>query len=493
MFEISDRSVLGTPSEKRDGKEEALQLGLISVKAESSLRSGSRTQSDSEIEKKDGRVAVRIDAKTERMLEDLERAHFNYFVKNSDPVTGYTKDRSTPDSASSIAATGFSLSAHLAAADRGWITREQAADYTIKVLRTLWNSPQSDAEQGAAGYKGFYYHFLDQRTGLRTWNCELSTIDTALLMAGVLSSQSYFDKDSDKENEIRDLARKLYDRVDWNWAMNGKDTMSMGWEPKSKQMFNASWQGYNEAMILLTLGLGSSTHPIPAKAWQDWAKTYSTFTNNRGEKYISFSPLFGHQYSHSWIDYRGIKDADNQKIGADYFENSRRATYAQHEYAKQNPYGFRAYSSLDWGLTASDGPGHAQKTYNGKTYFFEGYSAHGAPNGFDDGTISPTAAASSLPYAPELVLPTLKHWLNKRPELMSREGFADAFNPTFDPKKNSGWVDRDRLGIDQGPIVMAIENYRTGLFWDLMKRNEAIKTGLKRAGFTGGWLDKTKP
>ncbi|MBX9571170.1 MAG: hypothetical protein K2X77_19900 [Candidatus Obscuribacterales bacterium] len=426
---------------------------------------------------------------TNDMLDKIERAHFNYFVDHSDPTTGLTKDRSASYSPASIAATGFSLSAHIAASERSWISRDQAADYTLKVLRTLWNAPQSDAAEGTAGYKGFFYHFLELKTAERAWKSELSTIDTALLMAGVLTSQSYFDRNNKKEKEIRDLATKLYDRVDWNWAMQ-RDRMSLGWHPE-RGFLPYEWGAYTEAMIMMTLGLGSKTHPIPANSWKKYTDSTNIDKLPDGRKYASFGPLFGHQYSQAWIDYRGIKDDVNRKIGADYFENSRRAVIAQHEYAKKNPNNWRGYSSLDWGLTASDGPGGGgviEKDFNGQKVKFFGYRARGAPHDFDDGTIAPTAAASSLPFAPELVIPTLKHWTKNRPEIMTPHGFADAFNPSFDSSKNSGWVDTDTIGIDQGPIVMMTENYRSGLFWNLMKKNPTIRRGLQRGGFTGGWL-----
>lgn len=423
------------------------------------------------------------------LLENIERAHFNYFVENSDPKTGLTRDRSASYSPASVAAVGFSLSSHLAAADRGWIKRDEAADYTLKVLRTLWNTPQGTAASGTSGYKGFFYHFLDLKTGTREWKSEVSTIDTALLMAGVLSTRGYFDRNNQKEREIRDLANKLYDRVDWKWAMQ-RNRMSHGWKPEGG-MLPYEYGAYSEGMILMTLGLGSKTHPIPAEAWKNYTASSHVEKLSDGRPYVSFGPMFGHQYSHAWIDYRGIKDGVNKKVGVDYFENSRRATIAQHDYAVRNPNGWRGYSSLDWGLTASDGPaggGPVVKNYNGKQVQFFGYRARGAPNDFDDGTIAPTAAAASLPFAPELVMPTLKHWTNTRPELMGKTGFADAFNPSFDTSTNSGWVGADRIGIDQGPIVMMLENHRSGLFWNLMRKDPNIQRGLKRAGFTGGWL-----
>lgn len=467
------------------------------------------------------------------LLDDIEKAHFNYFVDQSDANTGLTKDRSTKDSASSIAAVGFSLTSYPIAVERGWIDRDKAADYTLKVMRTLWNTPQGEAEAGTSGYKGFFYHFLDPKDGTRTWKSELSSIDTALLMAGVLFSKNYFSGQTDKEQEIREFADKLYRRVDWNWMLNKDRRVSMGWFPESG-FISYDWQGYNEAMILLILGLGSPTHALPKDTWDKYTST-EQLINYGGQTYIDFRPHFGHQYSHAWVDFRGITDAKTKALKFDYFENSRRATYGQNYYAIQNPLGFKGYSKLDWGLTASDGPGDAynksqansliplqpqpgsheakaekleqEKTATGtllgrekinnfyqsalanknSPHFFS-YIARGAPNSIDDGTIAPTAAAASLPFAPELVMPTLYHWRYNRPEIWSNNGFKDAFNPTAEPSKPSGWVDHDTLGIDQGPIVLMTENYRTGMVWELMKKDKYLVDGLKKAGFTGGWL-----
>lgn len=467
----------------------------------------------------------------ELLLQDIEYAHFKYFVDQSDPLTGLTKDRSTKDSASSIAAVGFSLTAHPIAVERGWISRDDAAKYTLKVLNTLWNAPQGTEKEGESGYKGFFYHFLDPKNGQRMWNSELSTIDTALLMAGVLFTKNYFNGDSKEETEIRDLADKLYKRVDWNWAVNSNDRVSMGWNPGSG-FLPYDWQGYNEAMILILLGMGSPTHPLPKDSWQKYHSTSQTHQYG-GQNYVDFRPLFGHQYSHSWIDFRGIHDAQNKALGYDYFENSRRATLAQNYYAIKNPLGFKDYSKLDWGWTACDGPGNLGgnigtinanpmhslmlpkppmkdiMAYSRPANFlpnfnntvnallsprnrvqFHSYIARGAPDSIDDGTIAPTAAASSIAFAPDVVLPTLYHWRLNRPEIWSNNGFKDAFNPTADPKKPSGWVGHDTLGIDQGPIVLMTENYRSGFVWDVMKRDKYLQDGLKKAGFTGGWIDK---
>jgi hypothetical protein len=426
-------------------------------------------------------AAPKLTAAEKQMLDDIQKAHFEYFKRESDPTTGLTKDRSTDASPASIAAVGFSLTAHPVAASRGWISREEATDYTLKVLKNLSSTPQSSEATGVSGDHGFFYHFLDPKTGLRRGDSELSTVDTALLMGGVLFAKNYYDGSSPKEVQIRDLADNLYKRVDWPWAVNAEGRLSMGWTPEHG-FISSDWQAYNEAQILLLLAMGSPTHPLPGTAWDKFMSTSKVVEMN-GQKSLEFGPLFGHQYTQVWMDYRGINDATNQKLGFDYFENSRRAAIAQHQYAIANPMNWKGYSALDWGLTASDGPGDVVKVIDGKPIAFTSYIARGFPNAPDDGTIAPTAAAASLPFAPELVMPTLKHWYLDRPEIMGPLGFQDAFNPTFDGTKPSGWVDKETLGIDQGPILLMTENYRSGFVWSMMKNDQYLNSALKKAGF----------
>lgn len=427
------------------------------------------------------RVAPKLSPEEQQMLDKIQQAHFEYFKQQSDPVTGLTKDRSTDTSPASIAAVGFSLTAHPVAVSRGWISREEATDYTLKVLKNLSESKQGPEATGTSGDHGFFYHFLDPKTGLRQGENELSTVDTALLMGGVLFAKNFYDGNNPKEAQIRELADNLYKRVDWPWALNAEGRLSMGWTPEHG-FISSDWQAYNEAQILLLLAMGSPTHPLPASSWDKFMSTSKVVEMN-GQKSLEFGPLFGHQYTQVWMDYRGIKDATNQKLGFDYFENSRRAAIAQHAYAVANPMGWKGYGALDWGLTASDGPGDVVKYIDGKPVEFKSYNARGFPNAPDDGTIAPTAAASSLPFAPELVLPTLKHWYNDRPEIVGPLGFQDAFNPTFDATKPSGWVDKETLGIDQGPILLMTENFRTGMVWDQMRSDPYLTEALKKAGF----------
>jgi hypothetical protein len=400
----------------------------------------------------------------EALLDSLQRTAFNYFWYQANPVNGLIRDRSQAGSPCSIAAQGFGITAICIGIEHGWVTRE-AGRARIKLgMQTLWNGAQGPGASGVNGYKGLFYHFLDMNSGNRTWNCELSTIDTALLMAGVLDAKQYFHTNDPGDVEIRALADSLYLRVDWNWSRNSGPAIRMGWTPETGFNTFGNWIGYNEAMILYILAIGSPTYPVPASTWNTWTNGY-WWATYYGQSYLIFPPLFGHQYSHCWIDFRGIPDAYMAARGLDYFENSRRATYAARSYCIANPYGRAAYGENMWGLTASDDPG--------------GYLAHGAPPAQNDnGTITPTAAASSIAFAPEIVLPCLHHMYdNWGWVLWGKYGFKDAINPTVI------WVAQDWLGIDQGPIIIMIENYLNGSVWDRYMRNPQVVQGLKLAGF----------
>ncbi|MBL7851029.1 MAG: Tat pathway signal protein [Cyclobacteriaceae bacterium] len=422
--------------------------------------------------------------------DSLSKKTFGFFWELTNPDNGLVPDRWPTPSFSSIAATGFGLTSYLIGVERGYISREAAASRTLTTLRFFLKAPQGEQESGVTGHRGFFYHFLDMKTGMRFQRVELSTIDTGLLMAGVLSSQSYFDGTSDVEVQIRQAADSLYRQVEWDWAMNGGSTMSMGWHPESG-FLASTWRGYNEAMILYVLALGSPTHPLDKGAWEAWTKTYQ-WSTWQGQPHVNFGPLFGHQYSHMYIDFRGIQDDYMKGRGIDYFENSRRATLANRQYCIYNPGGWSDYSELIWGLTACDGPGNQGNA--DPNISFMGYSARGAARGYiqDDGTIAPTAAGGSIPFAPEVCLPALEE-MSKRygDKLYSTYGFKDAFNPSVVYADGSrGWFDPDYLGIDQGPILMQLENYRTGLVWEIMKKNPYIVEGLRKAGFSGGWLTR---
>ena len=419
------------------------------------------------------------------MLDNLQRVTFDYFIKELNTENGLVRDSTRQNSPCSIAPTGFALAAYPIGVERGFITRDDAIKRTLATLRFFLNSPQG-TEPDATGYKGFYYHFLDMKSGRRVWNCELSTIDSAYVFAGALAAAEYFNQDTEQEREIRALADALYRRADWQWAQNRGATVTHGWKPP-RGFLKHRWQGYSEALILYVLGLGSPTHPLPEESYQAWTNTYEWRTLY-GHEFLYAGPLFIHQLSHMWIDFRGVQDEYMRGKAIDYFENSRRATYVQQQYAIRNPRGFKGYGENTWGITASDGPGPATRRIEGKTRYFFDYRARSIPNGPDDGTLAPWAAIASLPFAPEIVLPAIKAFDERFPAMISEYGFKCSFNPTFASAGRKHWISKGYYGLDQGPIVLMIENYRSGFLWRLMRRCPYIITGLERAGFSGGWL-----
>ena len=422
------------------------------------------------------------------MLDRLERDALSYFVNEVNPANGLVKDCTRPGFPSSIAAVGMALAAYPVGVERELLTRTEAVARTLTTLRFFWRSPQGP-ESNATGYKGFYYHFLDMDTGRRAGDCELSTIDTALLLAGVLTAASYFDRDAAEDREVRELADALYRRTDWQWAQNGEATLTHGWKPEGG-FIPYRWRGYDEATVLYLLGLGSPTHPLPVESYRAYTSTYS-WKNIYDYEFVYAGPLFVHQFSHLWVDFRGIRDYYMRTRGIDYFENSRRATRVHQEYAIRNPLQFSHHCNCCWGMTASDGPGPATLRIDGIERRFYDYLARGAPFGPDDGTIAPWAAVASLPFAPEIVLPTIQHMirLGVGPTCCSY-GLAASFNPTFPtPTGEIGWVSPWNYGLNQGPIVLMVENHRSGLIWSLMRRCPYLVEGLNRAGFSGGWLE----
>lgn len=424
-------------------------------------------------------------------LDELQKRTFGYFWDLADSANYQIPDRYPRETFSSIAATGFGLTAYIVGVEKGYVSRQDAAERVLNTLKVLHQLPQGATKTGVSGYKGFFYHFLTYQNATRYKNVELSSIDTGLLMAGILSTMSYFDKDNSVESGIRKLADDLYRRVEWDWMMTNEGVLSMGWKPESG-FLEYSWKGYSEANILYILALGSPTHPIDQSSWQNWTKTYPWATYE-GQTFVNHSPLFIHQYSHMFLDFKGIQDEYMKQKGIDYFENSRRATYANRAYCIRNPRGFVGYNENCWGLTACDGPGYKDTIIQDEPRVFHGYMARGASvvDVRDDGTISPTAAGGSVPFAPEICLPALAYmWDTFYDDLVGEYGFKDAFNLTWVDEKNekNGWFDNDYLGIDQGPILIQIENYKTGLIWDIMKKNPYIIKGLQKAGFEGGWL-----
>ncbi len=424
----------------------------------------------------------------ETELEILQRDSFSYFLHEANTANGLVIDKTAPDWPASITATGFALASYPVGIERGWMSRAAAVARTLATLRFFSNSPHGP-EADATGHQGLYYHFLDLRTGRRAWRCELSTVDSAFLLAGMLTAAGYFNADTADEHEIRSLADTLYRRANWQWAQNNGATLTHGWKPESG-FLRYRWEGFDEALLLYMLALGSPTYPLSENSYAAWCSTYR-WQHRYGYDYLYAGSLFTHQLSHVWIDFRGIQDAFMRDKGMDYFENSRRATYVQQHYAIDNPLEFKGYGRCCWGITACDGPGPRVIKVDGVERRFFDYVARGVPHGPDDGTLAPWAVVASLPFAPEIVMPAIEHF-TCRPELKAAKhyGFRATFNSTYPGQSGGapGWVSPWNYGLNQGPIVLMIQNHLDGLIWRLTRDCPYIVSGLRRAGFTGSWL-----
>ncbi|HZW39401.1 MAG TPA: glucoamylase family protein [Ignavibacteriaceae bacterium] len=418
----------------------------------------------------------KLSSEEEQFLDTLQYYTFKYFINEINPENGLVKDRSASYSPASIAATGFGVAAWIIGAEHNWITREEAKKYTLALVKFLNNSDQR-GDTNSTGFKGLYYHFLRMDNGKREWKSELSTIDTGLLLAGLRAAYQYFNSNDADEKEIRRLVDIISNRIDWDWLtvkeQDAKEkkfvgSLSMGWLPDNKEFHDMGWIGYNEAMIMYVMAAGTG-YKSAASAYQVWLDDYQWMEPYQGLAHIVFPPLFGHQYTQMFLDLRNYYDAYTRKRNIDYFENSRRATLTQRMYAIENPHKHKGYDSLTWGITACDGPnGYAGRGTSGPQF-----------NYFDDGTIAPTAAGGSIPFAPEICIPTLMNIYNKygKQGLWSKYGLTDAFNPS------ANWIDKDYIGIDQGPIVVMIENYRTGLIWKYMMKDPVVQKGLEILNF----------
>jgi hypothetical protein len=424
-------------------------------------------------------------------LDALQHAAFDYFLKTTHPRNGLVADTTREGSPSSIAVVGFALSVYPIGVERGWIERADAVQRSLAALRFFRGCDQS-AAAGSSGHRGFYFHFLDMDSGARVWDSELSMIDTALLIAGMLTAAAYFSAADAAEAELRELADALYRRVDWRWAQRDGMAVVHGWKPDCG-FLHYGWEGYSEALLLYVLGLGSPTHALTDASFQTWTLTYQ-WENLYGHEFLYAGPLFIHQFSHAWIDFRGIRDRFMRAKRCDYFENSRRATYVQREYAIRNPRGFAGYGEDCWGLSAGDGPSAAPRLLAGRVQAFYGYAARGVPYGPDDGTIAGSAALCSIVFAPEIVWPLVRCWLaragqgEKAGQTGDRQLRASGFNATLRDDASPCWIAPGEFGLDQGMIVLMIENFRSGLLWRLGRGNRYIAAGLRRAGFRGGWL-----
>jgi hypothetical protein len=401
----------------------------------------------------------KLNREDQQLLEDLERRSFRFFWDEADPQTGLVPDRARMDGSAldeshrnvaSIAATGFGLTGLCIAADRGWLTQSQARERTLNTLRFFANR--------AIHERGWFYHWMDAKTGERRWKSEVSSIDTALLLAGVLTARQYFHDDQ----EIVSLATKIYERIDFRWMLNGHPLlMSHGWKPETG-FLKPRWDTYSEETILLLLAIGSPTHPISPASWYAlWRDRY------RYEGFAYFTtigvPLFMHQYSHAWVDYRGRRETKGDRI--DYFENSVNATLAHRKFCINLAHDFPGIGPNMWGITASDSA--------------KGYLAWGGPprDPAIDGTLVPSAAGGSLMFTPEVSLAALRTMREKYGDrIYGKYGFVDAFNP------DTGWVDQDVIGINVGIILLSAENLRTENVWKWFMRNPEIPRAMQRIG-----------
>jgi hypothetical protein len=421
-------------------------------------------------------------------IAELQKRTYRYFQREANPLTGLVRDNTRSDSPASIAGSGLALGCHIVAVEHGYETRKVAAAHARKILEFLFDAEQSDRST-ATGYKGFFYHFLDMETGRRTWRSELSTIDSAILFAGALVAAQYFDGATADERAVRELGNALYLRADWQWMLSG-GAISHGWRPESG-FLRSAWRGYNEGLFLVILALGSPTFPIPKASYAEWLSTYR-WRRIHGHEYVYSGPLFTHQLSHLWIDFEGIQDSYMRERCIDYYENSRRATYVQRAYAIANPRGFKGYCENAWGVTASEGPAWPNKSVSRRGQKFFGYHARGAPFGPDDGTLSPWAIVASLPFASEIVVPAMRHVNTTYSECTGSYGYVSSFNPSFPGETSAGWISRWHYAIDQGPLIIMVDNYLSGLMWRMTRSCEYIVRGLERAGFSGGWLGDRK-
>jgi len=389
-------------------------------------------------------------------LDEWQRRCFRFFWEQTNPATGMTADRAPADGSrlvyasdepvGSIASVGFGLTAICIADERGWVERDAATQRVETTLRFLLEK--------ADHKEGFFYHFVDMTTGKRAWDCEVSSIDTALLLAGVLTARQYY---SDHP-AIPQLATEIYDRVNWPWMMGDGKTLSMGWTPE-EGFITWRWDHFSEHLVLQMLGLGSNTHPLPQQTWHAWKR--GPVHENDGQRFMSFPPLFVHQFSHAWIDFRGKRDDY-----ADYWTNSIFATRAHRAMFSKLTDRFPHYSEMLWGLTSSDSA--------------NGYTAWGGPDPSPhiDGTVVPCAAAGSIPFKPDECIAAVRHMYDEYGDtLWKHYGLADAFNPA------TGWVANDVIGIDVGITILMIENQRSGFVWRQFMANPEINRAMLIAGF----------
>jgi hypothetical protein len=385
----------------------------------------------------------------DQFLDQLERANFLFFYEQTNPTTGLTKDRCNvrakdTSTVASIASTGFGLTAMCIALKRGFISPAEARLRVIRALSFIWHKLPT--------HRGFFFHFADINTGERVFESEVSSVDTAILLCGVLTCRQCF-----HDHDIEQLAHAIFERVDWTWIAEDTTLLSMGWTPELG-FISSRWSRYSELMMMYLLGMSSSSHPLDKSTWFAWKRTIFEYD---GLQYIgAFAPLFVHQYSQAWFDFRDKRDQY-----ADYFQNSIIATDAHRIFCLELRSEFPDYADDLWGITASDSK--------------NGYVVWGGPPAMGpiDGTVVPCAAGGSIPFLPANTMRVLHNIHDHYPNAWGRYGFIDAFNPL------TGWYDTDVIGIDTGITMIMAENARTGYVWEMFMKNPEAQLGMKIAGF----------
>ncbi len=372
-------------------------------------------------------------------LKKIEYDTFKYFTGEINKDNGLVKDNSTPKSPASISALGFALVSYCIASDKGWLDYDEAFKMTLKALKTIENTVEHK--------NGFYYHFVDLKTGQRVWSSEISSMDTALFIAGALTAGQFF-----KNSEISDIAQRLYERIDWEWMTNGKSSLAMGWKPELG-FLPYYWHTYNESLLAYVLAIGSPTHPISKQYWINVKRPLGNYKDYT-MVYSQTGSLFVYQYPHLFIDFKNINDH-----GLNHWTNTIAATYANRQFCIDHQKEYRSYGENAWGLTASGGP--------------QGFKGYGAKPGVNlhDGTLSPSAAIGSLPLTPEISLPALRHFYDTyKNHLYGFYGFRDSFN------LSQSWFSNKYIGINQGLSMLMIENYLTGFIWTNFMQTSAFDT-----------------
>ena len=379
-------------------------------------------------------------------LDKIEHDTFLYFWEKADPETGLIADNADGDAPCSIAATGFGFAAVCIGHSRGWVTYDEAYNRVFRTLKSFKNLLKSE--------HGFYYHFVDMKTGQRVWKCELSSIDTAIFLAGAVFAAQYF-----KGTEAERLATYLYYRTDWQWMTNGRNMLCMGWSPESGFM-NAYWDWYNEGMLAYILAIGSPTYPVSPECWKSWRRPKGEYGGYK-VVYSFFGSLFTYQFGHSWVDFRKIDDN-----GLNYWDNSVNAVMANRKFCIDNAQTHKGYGENGWGLTAGEGPDG-----------YKGYGAKPAEHLVQDGTINPYGMVASIPLVPDIALKSVKSIYDKYGgSVYGKYGFKAGYN------LDKRWFSDNYIGIDEGVTILMLENYRTGMAWDLFMRTQCVKTWLESCG-----------